>query len=39
LPARRGEGADDSLLRALARALLAGEASDFDPLDVDFAAP
>jgi cobaltochelatase CobN len=39
LPARRGEGADDSLLRALARALFAGEASDFDPLDVDFAAP
>ncbi len=38
LPARRGEGRDQSLIVALARALL-GEASGFDPLDTDFAAP
>jgi cobaltochelatase CobN len=38
LPARRGEGADDSLVRALSRALL-GEVDGFDPLDPDFAAP
>jgi cobaltochelatase CobN len=37
LPTRRGRGRDQSLIVALARALLEGTA--FDPLDVDFAAP
>jgi cobaltochelatase CobN len=36
LPAGRGEGKNDSLLRALSRALLG---AGFDPLDADFAAP
>jgi cobaltochelatase CobN len=38
LPAGRGEGADASLIRALARALFGEEVGDFDPLDPDFAA-
>jgi cobaltochelatase CobN len=38
LPAKRGEGADQSLIRALSHALL-GNQQDFDPLDADFSAP
>jgi cobaltochelatase CobN len=40
LPARRGEGRDQSLIVALARALLDdGAKPAFDPLDLDAAAP
>jgi cobaltochelatase CobN len=40
LPARRGQGKDQSLIVALARALLEdGARPAFDPLDADFAAP
>ncbi len=39
LPAKRGEGADDSLLRALSRSVLGADSANFDPLDTDFATP
>jgi cobaltochelatase CobN len=39
LPAGRGEGANDSLVRALSRSLLGLDTAAFDPLDADFAAP
>jgi len=41
LPARAGKGADEGLVRGLARALFRGApaADSFDPLDCDFAAP
>ncbi len=39
LPAKRGVGADDSLLRALSRNVLGAEGASFDPLDTDFATP
>jgi cobaltochelatase CobN len=39
LPARRGEGRDQSLVVALSRALLSEAGTSFNPLDTDFAAP
>jgi cobaltochelatase CobN len=38
-PARSGQGADESLLRVLSRALLAADGGGFDPLNVRYEQP